>query len=57
MPVIADIRRALLEGLDTPTALAVVDEWSSAVLAGDGDDLAAQQQISQAVDALLGIRL
>ncbi|AJQ91045.1 cysteine--1-D-myo-inosityl 2-amino-2-deoxy-alpha-D-glucopyranoside ligase [Propionibacterium freudenreichii] len=57
VPVIADIRRALREGLDTPTALAVVDEWSSAVLAGDGDDLAAPQQISQAVDALLGIRL
>jgi len=57
VPVIADLRRALRNGMDTPTALAVVDEWSSAVLAGDGEDSDAPQRVAQAVDALLGVSL
>ena len=57
MPVIADLRRALRTDLDAPTALAVVDEWSSAVLAGDGQDEEAPGQVAAAVDGLLGIEL
>ena len=57
VPVIADLRRALRTDLDAPTALAVVDEWSSAVLAGDGQDEEAPGQVAAAVDGLLGIEL
>ena len=57
VPVIADLRRALRNDLDAPTALAVVDEWSSAVLAGDGQDEEAPGQVAAAVDALLGVAL
>lgn len=56
-PVIADLRRALRTDLDAPKALAVVDEWVSAVLAADGDDLDAPGQVAAAVDALLGVAL
>lgn len=57
VPVIADLRRSLRNDLDTPTALAVIDEWSSAVLAGDGQDEEAPGQVAAAVDALLGVEL
>lgn len=57
VPVIADLRRALRTGLDSPTALAVVDEWTSAVLAGDGQDEEAPALMASAVDALLGVQL
>lgn len=55
-PVIAGLRRALRDDLNAPRALAEIDEWSSAVLAGDGDDPDAPGQVAAAADALLGIR-
>jgi L-cysteine:1D-myo-inositol 2-amino-2-deoxy-alpha-D-glucopyranoside ligase len=55
--VIAQIRAALSDDLDAPTALAAVDAWAGAALAGDGDDSEAPGQVSAAVDALLGIQL
>lgn len=55
-PVIDGLRRALRGDLNSPRALAEIDEWSSAVLAGDGDDTAAPTQVAEAVDALLGVR-
>ncbi len=54
-PVIDDLRRAMRDDLNSPTALAVVDEWTAAVLAGDGEDQQAPSQIAEAVDALLGV--
>lgn len=54
-PVLADLRRAMRTNLNAPQALAVVDEWTSAVLAGDGDDPDAPGQVAQIVDALLGV--
>ncbi|MFZ2625998.1 MAG: cysteine--1-D-myo-inosityl 2-amino-2-deoxy-alpha-D-glucopyranoside ligase [Propionibacterium sp.] len=56
-PVIADVRFCLRKDLDTPTALAVIDEWSSAVLASEGHDSSAPAQMAATVDALLGIAL
>lgn len=57
VPVIADLRRTMRNDLDAPTALAVIDEWSSAVLAGDGQDEEAPGQVAAAADALLGVEL
>ncbi|MFT8395847.1 cysteine--1-D-myo-inosityl 2-amino-2-deoxy-alpha-D-glucopyranoside ligase [Propionibacterium sp.] len=56
-PTLADVRYGLRTDLDTPMALAVIDEWSSAVLAGEGSDEAAPGQMAAAIDALLGVTL
>nr|WP_306427887.1 cysteine--1-D-myo-inosityl 2-amino-2-deoxy-alpha-D-glucopyranoside ligase [Brevibacterium sp. 50QC2O2] len=55
--VLADLRAALADDLDTPSALGVIDEWAAA--RGDGSSPAAadQLEIVHAVDALLGIDL
>lgn len=55
-PIIDNLRRALRHDLDAPRALAEVDEWTSAALAGDGTDPDAPRQVAAAVDALLGVR-
>ena len=55
-PVLDGLRAALRNDLDSPRALAEVDEWTSATLAGDGTDAAAPRQVADAVDALLGVR-
>jgi L-cysteine:1D-myo-inositol 2-amino-2-deoxy-alpha-D-glucopyranoside ligase len=53
----AALRESLADDLDTPRALAVVDAWADAALAGAGDDLSAPALMARAVDALLGVRL
>ncbi|HOA26937.1 MAG TPA: cysteine--1-D-myo-inosityl 2-amino-2-deoxy-alpha-D-glucopyranoside ligase [Arachnia sp.] len=55
-PLLAELRRALRSDLDAPAALAAVDRWAEASLAG-GDDADAPAQVRAAVDALLGIAL
>jgi L-cysteine:1D-myo-inositol 2-amino-2-deoxy-alpha-D-glucopyranoside ligase len=55
--LLAAVREALLDDLNAPAALAVVDTWADAALSGVGDDAAAPALMSRAVDALLGIRL
>ncbi len=55
--LLAAVREALADDLDTPSALALVDAWSEAALAGAGDDTAAPALMARTVDALLGIRL
>lgn len=50
--VLADVRTALADDLDTPRALAVIDAWADAP--GSDADIAL---IADAVDALLGIDL
>ncbi|MBK8446504.1 MAG: cysteine--1-D-myo-inosityl 2-amino-2-deoxy-alpha-D-glucopyranoside ligase [Micropruina sp.] len=52
-PLIEAVRQALRADLDTPAALALIDQWA----ATDGDDPAAGTQVAQAVDALLGVIL
>ncbi|MEU4692765.1 cysteine--1-D-myo-inosityl 2-amino-2-deoxy-alpha-D-glucopyranoside ligase [Actinoplanes sp. NPDC023714] len=51
------VREALADDLDAPAALAVVDAWAEAALAGAGDDAEAPALMARTVDALLGIRL
>jgi L-cysteine:1D-myo-inositol 2-amino-2-deoxy-alpha-D-glucopyranoside ligase len=51
--LLASLRAALADDLDTPTALALVDAWS----ATPGDDATAPGLVADAVDALLGVRL
>ena len=51
------VRESLAADLDTPAALALVDAWSEAALAGAGDDDDAPALMARAVDALLGVRL
>jgi L-cysteine:1D-myo-inositol 2-amino-2-deoxy-alpha-D-glucopyranoside ligase len=58
-PLLADIRAALGNDLDTVTALAAVDQWVGGALTAPGDnpDPAAPALVRRAVDALLGIAL
>jgi L-cysteine:1D-myo-inositol 2-amino-2-deoxy-alpha-D-glucopyranoside ligase len=51
--VLAEVRAALYEDLDSPRALAAVDAWAQA----DGDDSAAPGLVRALVDALLGVAL
>jgi L-cysteine:1D-myo-inositol 2-amino-2-deoxy-alpha-D-glucopyranoside ligase len=51
--LLADVRHALADDLDTPAALAAVDRWC----AGDGEDRQAPRLVANVVDALLGIAL
>jgi L-cysteine:1D-myo-inositol 2-amino-2-deoxy-alpha-D-glucopyranoside ligase len=51
--LLAAVRRAIADDLDTPTALAAVDAWCAA----SGDDAAAPALVRDVCDALLGIDL
>jgi L-cysteine:1D-myo-inositol 2-amino-2-deoxy-alpha-D-glucopyranoside ligase len=55
--LLAALRAALADDLDTPAALAAVDAWADAQLATGGDDPQAPTTARDALDALLGIRL
>jgi L-cysteine:1D-myo-inositol 2-amino-2-deoxy-alpha-D-glucopyranoside ligase len=56
--LVSGVREALADDLNTPRALALVDEWSEATLAGTGGaDVEAPALMATAVDALLGIRV
>jgi L-cysteine:1D-myo-inositol 2-amino-2-deoxy-alpha-D-glucopyranoside ligase len=57
LAVLAAVRAALSRDLDTPAALAAVDAWADAALAGDGTDESAPDIVKNAVDTLLGIEL
>ncbi|MFN8098327.1 MAG: cysteine--1-D-myo-inosityl 2-amino-2-deoxy-alpha-D-glucopyranoside ligase [Dermatophilaceae bacterium] len=56
-PVIAAIRAAMSDNLDTPAALEVVDGWADHALAGEPGDASAPGVLARALDALLGVRL
>ncbi|MFF5173519.1 cysteine--1-D-myo-inosityl 2-amino-2-deoxy-alpha-D-glucopyranoside ligase [Micromonospora sp. NPDC000089] len=55
--LLAGVRAALADDLDTPGAIAVADAWADATLAGATDDPTAPPLFADTVDALLGIRL
>ncbi|MEO3780249.1 cysteine--1-D-myo-inosityl 2-amino-2-deoxy-alpha-D-glucopyranoside ligase [Micromonospora sp. B11E3] len=55
--LLAAVRARLADDLDTPGALAAVDDWAERALAGVGDDSSAPALVTDTVDALLGIRL
>lgn len=56
-PVLAALRDRLADDLDAPAAVAVVDEWATAVHRGVGTDEQAPALVKAAVDALLGVVL
>ncbi|GAA2525721.1 cysteine--1-D-myo-inosityl 2-amino-2-deoxy-alpha-D-glucopyranoside ligase [Pilimelia columellifera] len=53
--LLASLRARLAEDLDTPGALALVDAWAEATIAGAGDDPLAPPLVRAAIDALLGV--
>jgi L-cysteine:1D-myo-inositol 2-amino-2-deoxy-alpha-D-glucopyranoside ligase len=55
--LLAGVRARLSDDLDTPGALALVDSWADAALAGYDGDRAAPGLVRDTVDALLGVRL
>src|SRR5690606_27456301 len=56
-PLLAGVGARIAGDLDTPGALAVVDEWVDATLAGGGSDPDAPRLVRDTVDALLGVAL
>jgi L-cysteine:1D-myo-inositol 2-amino-2-deoxy-alpha-D-glucopyranoside ligase len=60
-PLLAELRERLADDLDAPGALAAMDKWADAVLAGPAADAVADPGApglaSRALDALLGVAL
>jgi L-cysteine:1D-myo-inositol 2-amino-2-deoxy-alpha-D-glucopyranoside ligase len=57
-PLLAGLRERLSDDLDSPGAIALVDEWAACTLAGDPDaEEEAPRIVCDAIDALLGIAL
>ncbi len=54
---IARLRQHLADDLDTPKALAAIDNWVRQALDYGGADRSAPSSVAAAVDALLGVRL
>ncbi|MGV0835404.1 cysteine--1-D-myo-inosityl 2-amino-2-deoxy-alpha-D-glucopyranoside ligase [Mycolicibacterium thermoresistibile] len=55
--VVARLRRYLADDLDTPSALAALDGWTTDALEYGGHDEQAPARVAAAVDALLGVDL
>jgi L-cysteine:1D-myo-inositol 2-amino-2-deoxy-alpha-D-glucopyranoside ligase len=55
--VLAQLRAALAQDLDAPSALAAVDAWAGASMAIDSDDAEAPALVARACEALLGVTL
>ena len=56
--MLAQVRAAVADDLDTPRALAAVDHWADSSLAGGGELVeGAPGVVARTVDALLGVRL
>ena len=56
-PVLQRMREAISDDLRTPSALDAVDQWAMGALGGSGSDTQAPKVISDACEALLGVRL
>ncbi|MGH3095982.1 MAG: cysteine--1-D-myo-inosityl 2-amino-2-deoxy-alpha-D-glucopyranoside ligase [Streptosporangiales bacterium] len=56
-PVLEMVRERMASDLDAPGALACVDSWAEAALAGTGDDADAPALVRSVADALLGVAL
>jgi L-cysteine:1D-myo-inositol 2-amino-2-deoxy-alpha-D-glucopyranoside ligase len=55
--VLVQVRAALAQDLDAPSALAAVDAWAGASTAIDSDDTEAPALVARACEALLGVTL
>jgi L-cysteine:1D-myo-inositol 2-amino-2-deoxy-alpha-D-glucopyranoside ligase len=57
-PLLAGMRERLSDDLDSPGAIALVDDWAARTLAGDADaEEEAPRIVRDAIDALLGVAL
>jgi L-cysteine:1D-myo-inositol 2-amino-2-deoxy-alpha-D-glucopyranoside ligase len=57
-PLLAGLRERLSDDLDSPGAIALMDDWTARTLAGDPDaEEEAPRIVCDAVDALLGVTL
>jgi L-cysteine:1D-myo-inositol 2-amino-2-deoxy-alpha-D-glucopyranoside ligase len=56
-PLLAEVRAALADDLDTVTAISAIDRWVALANAGGAADAAAPALVAALVDALLGIEL
>lgn len=57
MQVLQQLRISLSQNLDTPAALAAVDNWATQTVGGVMEDETAQGLIARSLDSLLGIAL
>jgi L-cysteine:1D-myo-inositol 2-amino-2-deoxy-alpha-D-glucopyranoside ligase len=55
--LVEEVREALSNDLDAPSALAAVDRWAALQEESGGTDTGAPGVVSRAVDALLGVAL
>jgi L-cysteine:1D-myo-inositol 2-amino-2-deoxy-alpha-D-glucopyranoside ligase len=55
--LLTDVRGRLADDLDAPGALALIDRWADAALAGAGSDPDAGALVSRLLDTLLGVDL
>jgi L-cysteine:1D-myo-inositol 2-amino-2-deoxy-alpha-D-glucopyranoside ligase len=55
--VLDEVRQALADDLDAPTALALVDRWVERCRRGEGRDEHAPAEVAALVDSLLGVEL
>jgi L-cysteine:1D-myo-inositol 2-amino-2-deoxy-alpha-D-glucopyranoside ligase len=55
--LLAEVREAIADDLDTPRALAAVDRWADTQHAHGGEDTGAPGLVSRTVDALLGVAI
>jgi L-cysteine:1D-myo-inositol 2-amino-2-deoxy-alpha-D-glucopyranoside ligase len=55
--VLVQMRAALAQDLDAPSALAAIDAWAGASMAIDSDDAEAPALVARACEALLGVAL
>lgn len=53
--ITAEIGAALINDLDTPRAIGLIDEWAHATLNGDTTDTSSPSSLAVTIDALLGI--
>jgi L-cysteine:1D-myo-inositol 2-amino-2-deoxy-alpha-D-glucopyranoside ligase len=57
-PLLAGLRERLSDDLDSPGAIALVDDWAARTLAGDREaEEESPRIVCDAVDALLGVAL
>lgn len=56
-PTIEEMRTAIADDLDTPSAIAAVDRYCEEALTRGGRDALGPMRVREAVDALLGVRL
>ncbi|WP_103504610.1 MULTISPECIES: cysteine--1-D-myo-inosityl 2-amino-2-deoxy-alpha-D-glucopyranoside ligase [Streptomyces] len=56
-PLLAELRAALADDLDAPSALLAFDRWAASQAEGGGSDESAPGIASRAADALLGVAL